>query len=179
MDPEQSVKGTKKAEGSPRKRLTKGEAIQTSVSSSAPYPGSSTAATQEGPLQELLAPQPFPGPSSVLREGSQEKTSQPQKPPKRSSIEASVHISQLPQHPLTPAFMSPGKPEHLLEGSTWQLVDPMRPGPSGSFVTPALHPQSQLLPSHASIIPPEDLPGIPKVFVPRPSQVSLKPRAQD
>uniref|UniRef100_A0A452E8N7 Transcription factor HIVEP3 n=1 Tax=Capra hircus TaxID=9925 RepID=A0A452E8N7_CAPHI len=168
MDPEQSVKGTKKAEGSPRKRLTKGEAIQTSVSSSAPYPGSSTAATQEGPLQELLAPQPFPGPSS-------EKTSQPQKPPKRSSIEASVHISQLPQHPLTPAFMSPGKPEHLLEGSTWQLVDPMRPGPSGSFVTPALHPQSQLLPSHASIIPPEDLPGIPKVFVPRPSQVSLKP----
>ncbi|XDC69015.1 hypothetical protein R6Z07F_000188 [Ovis aries] len=175
MDPEQSVKGTKKAEGSPRKRLTKGEAIQTSVSSSAPYPGSSTAATQEGPLQELLAPQPFPGPSSVLREGSQEKTGQPQKPPKRSSIEASVHISQLPQHPLTPAFMSPSKPEHLLEGSTWQLVDPMRPGPSGSFVTPALHPQSQLLPSHASIIPPEDLPGIPKVFVPRPSQVSLKP----
>ncbi|XP_010860974.1 PREDICTED: transcription factor HIVEP3 isoform X1 [Bison bison bison] len=175
MDPEQSVKGTKKAEGSPRKRLTKGEAIQTSVSSSAPYPGSSTAATQEGPLQELLAPQPFPGPSSVLREGSQEKTGQPQKPPKRSSIEASVHISQLPQHPLTPAFMSPGKPEHLLEGSTWQLVDPMRPGPSGSFVTPGLHPQSQLLSSHASIIPPEDLPGIPKVFVSRPSQVSLKP----
>nr|XP_031539477.1 transcription factor HIVEP3 [Vicugna pacos] len=175
MDPEQSVKGTKKAEGSPRKRLTKGEAIQTSVPSSAPYPGSSTAATQGGPLPELLAPQPFPGPSSVLREGSQEKTGQPQKPPKRSSIEASVHISQLPQHPLTPAFMSPGKPEHLLEGSTWQLVDPMRPGPSGSFVTPGLHPQSQLLPSHASIIPTEDLPGIPKVFVPRPSQVSLKP----
>ncbi|EQB77123.1 transcription factor HIVEP3 [Camelus ferus] len=122
MDPEQSVKGTKKAEGSPRKRLTKGEAIQTSVPSSAP-------------------------------EGSQEKTGQPQKTPKRSSIEASVHISQLPQHPLTPAFMSPGKPEHLLEGSTWQL--------------------SQLLPSHASIIPTEDLPGIPKVFVPRPSQPSV------
>ncbi|KAM6217005.1 transcription factor HIVEP3 [Rhynchocyon petersi] len=175
MDPEQSVKGTKKAEGSPRKRLTKGEAIQTSVSSSAPYPGSGTAATQESPLQELLAPQPFPSSSSVLREGSQEKTGQQQKPSKRSSTEASVHISQLPQHPLTPAFMSPGKPEHLLEGSTWQLVDPMRPGPSGSFVAPGLHPQSQLLPSHASIIPPEDLPGIPKVFVPRPSQVSLKP----
>ncbi|XP_049734915.1 transcription factor HIVEP3 isoform X1 [Elephas maximus indicus] len=175
MDPEQSVKGTKKAEGSPRKRLTKGEVIQTSVSSSAPYPGSATTATQESPLQELLAPQPFPGSSSVLREGSQEKTGQQQKPPKRSSIEASVHISQLPQHPLTPAFMSPGKPEHLLEGSTWQLVDPMRPGPSGSFVAPGLHPQGQLLPSHASIIPPEDLPGIPKVFMPRPSQVSLKP----
>lgn len=175
MDPEQSVKGTKKAEGSPRKRLTKGEAVQTSVSTSAPYPGSSSAATPEGPLQELLAPQPFPGPSSVLRESSQEKMGQQQKPPKRSSIEASVHISQLPQHPLTPAFMSPGKPEHLLEGSTWQLVDPMRPGPSSSFVTPGLHPQSPLLPSHASIIPPEDLPGIPKVFVPRPSQVPLKP----
>ncbi|XP_008581258.1 PREDICTED: LOW QUALITY PROTEIN: transcription factor HIVEP3 [Galeopterus variegatus] len=175
MDPEQSVKGTKKAEGSPRKRLTKGEAIQTSVSSTVPYPGSSTAATQESTPQELLAPQPFPGPSSVLREGSQEKTGQQQKPPKRPPIEASIHISQLPQHPLTPAFMSPGKPEHLLEGSTWQLVDPMRPGPSGSFVAPGLHPQSQLLPSHTSIIPPEDLPGIPKVFVPRPSQVSLKP----
>ncbi|XP_066125579.1 transcription factor HIVEP3 [Saccopteryx bilineata] len=175
MDPEQSVKGTKKAEGSPRKRLTKGEAVQTSAPASVPYPGGSTAATPEGPLQELLAPQPFPGPSSVLREGSQEKTGQQQKPPKRTSIEASVHISQLPQHPLTPAFMSPGKPEHLLEGSTWQLVDPMRPGPSSSFMTPGLHPQSQLLPSHASIIPPEDLPGIPKVFVPRPSQAPLKP----
>ncbi|XP_012591294.2 transcription factor HIVEP3 [Microcebus murinus] len=175
MDPEQSVKGTKKAEGSPRKRLTKGEAIQTSVSSSVPYPGGSTAAPQESPPQELLAPQPFPGPSSVHREGSQEKTGQQQKPPKRPSIEAPVHIPQLPQHPLTPAFMSPGKPEHLLEGSTWQLVDPMRPGPSGSFVTPGLHPQSQLLPSHASILPPEDLPGIPKIFVPRPSQVSVKP----
>ncbi|XP_016060642.1 PREDICTED: transcription factor HIVEP3 isoform X2 [Miniopterus natalensis] len=175
MDPEQSVKGTKKAEGSPRKRLTKGEAVQTSVSASALYPGGSTAATPELPLQELLAPQPFPGPSSVLREASQEKTGQQQKPPKRSSVEASVHISQLQQHPLTPAFMSPSKPEHLLEGSTWQLVDPMRPGPSSSFIAPGLPPQSQLLPSHTSIIPPEDLPGIPKVFVPRPSQAPLKP----
>ncbi|XP_028368810.1 transcription factor HIVEP3 isoform X1 [Phyllostomus discolor] len=175
MDPEQSVKGTKKAEGSPRKRLTKGEAVQASVSAGAPYPGSSTAAAPEGPVQELLAPQPFPGPSPVLREGSQEKAGQQQKPSKRPSIEASVHISQLPQHPLTPAFMSPGKPEHLLEGSTWQLVDPMRPGPSSSFLSPGLHPQGQLLPTHASIIPPEDLPGIPKVFVPRPSQVPVKP----
>nr|XP_034359761.1 transcription factor HIVEP3 isoform X2 [Arvicanthis niloticus] len=168
MDPDQSIKGTKKADGSPRKRLTKGEAIQTSVSSSTPYPGGGTTAPSESATQELLAPQPFSGPS-------QEKTGQQQKPPRRPSIEASVHISQLPQHPLTPAFMSPGKPEHLLEGSTWQLVDPMRPGPSGSFVAPGLHPQSQLLPSHASILPSEDLPGIPKVFVPRPSQVSLKP----
>ncbi|XP_050017382.1 transcription factor HIVEP3 isoform X1 [Alexandromys fortis] len=175
MDPEQSVKCTKKADGSPRKRLTKGEAIQTSVPSSAPYPGSGTTAPSESATQELLSPQPFSGPAVVLREGSQEKTGQQQKPPRRPSIEASVHISQLPQHPLTPAFMSPGKPEHLLEGSTWQLVDPMRPGPSGSFVAPGLHPQGQLLPSHASILPPEDLPGIPKVFVPRPSQVSLKP----
>ncbi|XP_015861303.3 transcription factor HIVEP3 isoform X2 [Peromyscus maniculatus bairdii] len=175
MDPEQSVKCTKKADGSPRKRLTKGEAIQTSVSSSVPYPGSSTNAPSESATQELLTPQPFSGPSVVLREGSQEKTGQQQKPPRRPSIEASVHISQFPQHPLTPAFMSPGKPEHLLEGSTWQLVDPMRPGPSGSFVAPGLHPQGQLIPSHASILPPEDLPGIPKVFVPRPSQVSLKP----
>lgn len=175
MDPEQSIKCTKKADGSPRKRLTKGEAIQTSIPSSAPYPGSGTTAPSESATQELLSPQPFSGPSVALREGSQEKTGQQQKPPRRPSIEASVHISQLPQHPLTPAFMSPGKPEHLLEGSTWQLVDPMRPGPSGSFVAPGLHPQGQLLPSHASILPPEDLPGIPKVFVPRPSQVSLKP----
>ncbi|KAL6042711.1 hypothetical protein STEG23_024383 [Scotinomys teguina] len=175
MEPEESTKCTKKADGSPRKRLTKGEAIQTSVPSSAPYLGSGTSAPSESATQELLTPQPFSGPSVVLREGSQEKTGQQQKPPRRPSIEASVHISQFPQHPLTPAFMSPGKPEHLLEGSTWQLVDPMRPGPSGSFVAPGLHPQGQLLPSHASILPPEDLPGIPKVFVPRPSQVSLKP----
>nr|XP_045006563.1 transcription factor HIVEP3 isoform X2 [Jaculus jaculus] len=175
MDPEQSVKGTKKVDGSPRKRLTKGEAIQTSISSSTPYPGSGTTAPQESTPQELLAPQPFPGPSLVVREGSQEKTSVQQKPPRRPSIETSVHISQLPQHPMTPAFMSPSKPEHLLEGSTWQLVDPMRPGPSGSFVAPGLHPKSQLLPSHTSILPPEDLTGIPKVYVSRPSQVSLKP----
>ncbi|XP_051044617.1 transcription factor HIVEP3 isoform X2 [Phodopus roborovskii] len=175
MDPEQSIKCTKKADGSPRKRLTKGEAIQTSISSSTPYPGSSSAAPSESATQELLTPQSFSGSSVVLREGSQEKMGQQQKPPRRPSIEASVHISQLSQHPLTPAFMSPGKPEHLLEGSTWQLVDPMRPGPSGSFVAPGLPPQGQLLPSHASILPPEDLPGIPKVFVPRPSQVSLKP----
>lgn len=174
MDPEHSIKGTKKAEGSPRKRLTKGESIQTSVASSAPYPSSTVAAaTQESPLQELLVPQPFPGPSLILREGPQEKTGPPQKPPKRPSIEASVHLSQLPQ-PLTPAFRAPGQPEHLLEGSTWQLVDPMRPSPSSSFVTPGgLHPQSQLLPSHTSILPAEDMPGIPKVYVPR-SQVSTK-----
>lgn len=106
MDPEQSVKCTKKADGSPRKWLTKGEAIQTSVPSSTPYPGSGTTAPSESATQELLSPQPFSGPSVVLREGSQEKTSQQQKPPRRPSIEASVHISQLPQHSLTPAFMS-------------------------------------------------------------------------
>ncbi|XP_007492984.2 transcription factor HIVEP3 [Monodelphis domestica] len=199
MDPEQSVKSAQTSEGSPRKRLPKGEAIQVSGPSTAPAPapslapasapslapalapapapapfqGSSTSSSAT-PLHELLSqPQHFTGPPLVLREGTQEKTGH-QKPPKRSTIEGPPHIPQLPQHPLSPAFMSPGKPEHLLEGPTWQLVEPIRPGPSGSFVSPGLHSQSQLLPAHPTIIPPEELQSIPKVYIPRASHISMK-----
>ncbi|XP_027720365.1 transcription factor HIVEP3 [Vombatus ursinus] len=194
MDPEQSVKSAQTSEGSPRKRLPKGEAVQASGPSTAPasapslapapapapapFQGSSPSSPAT-PLHELLSQQQqhFSGPPLVLREGSQEKTGH-QKPPKRCTVEGPTHIPQLPQHPLSPAFMSPGKPEHLLEGPTWQLVEPIRPGPSGSFVSPGLHSQSQLLPAHPTIIPPEELQSLPKVYIPRASHISMK-QAED
>ncbi|KAM9039782.1 LOW QUALITY PROTEIN: transcription factor HIVEP3 [Sarcophilus harrisii] len=199
MDPEPSVKSAQTPEDSPRKRLPKGEAVQACGPSTAPasapslaavsapslapapvpppaptpapFQGSSTSSPAT-PLHELLSQQQhFQGPPLVLREGSQEKTGH-QKPPKRSTVEGPPHIPQLPQHPLSPAFMSPGKPEHLLEGPTWQLVEPIRAGPS--FVTPGLHSQSQLLPAHPTIIPPEELQSLPKVYIPRASHMSMK-----
>ncbi|XP_059585631.1 transcription factor HIVEP3 [Alligator mississippiensis] len=173
MDPEQSQKSTKKAEESPRKRLTKGEVFQTSITSAATYQGSS-ASSQGPPLCDIISQQHFSGSLPIPREESQEKTGH-QKQPKPSSFEHPSHVSQLQQHPLSPAFMSPGKPEHALEGPTWQLVDPARPGPSSSFSSTGLHSHpGQLIPSHSPIIPGEDMPSIQKVFIPRPPQVSLK-----
>ncbi|XP_055655352.1 transcription factor HIVEP3 isoform X1 [Falco peregrinus] len=173
MDPEQSQKSTKKAEESPRKRLPKGEAFQASISSAATYQGSS-ASSQGTPLRDIISQQHFSGSLPIPREESQEKTGHQQQP-KPSSFEHPPHVSQLQQHALSPAFMSPGKPEHVLEGPTWQLVDPVRPGPSGSFSSPGLHSHhGQLLPSHSPIIPGEDMPSVQKVYIPRPSQVSLK-----
>ncbi|KAM7138784.1 transcription factor HIVEP3 isoform 1-T7 [Macrochelys suwanniensis] len=173
MDPEQSQKSTKKAEESPRKRLTKGEAFQSSISSASTYQGSS-ASSQATPIRDIRLQQHFSGSLPIPREESQEKTGH-QKQPKHSSFEHSSHVSQLQQHPLSPAFMSPGKPEQILEGPTWQLVDPVRPGPSGSFSSPGLHSHhSQLIPSHSPILPGEDMPSVQKVYIPRPSQVSLK-----
>ncbi|XP_054026323.1 transcription factor HIVEP3 isoform X1 [Dryobates pubescens] len=173
MDPEQSQKSTKKAEESPRKRLPKGEAFQASISSTTTYQGSS-ASSQGTPLRDIISQQHFSGSLPVPREESQEKPGH-QKQPKPSSFDHPPHVSQLQQHALTPAFMSPGKPEHVLEGPTWQLVDPVRPGPSGSFSSPGLHSHhGQLLPSHSPIIPAEDMPSVQKVYIPRSSQVSLK-----
>uniref|UniRef100_A0A8D2MUW1 HIVEP zinc finger 3 n=1 Tax=Zonotrichia albicollis TaxID=44394 RepID=A0A8D2MUW1_ZONAL len=173
MDPEQSQKSTKKAEESPRKRLPKGEAFQGSVSSPTTYQGSS-APSQGTPLRDIISQQHFSGSLPVPREEPQEKPGH-QKQPKPSSFDHPAHVPQLQQHALAPAFMSPGKPEHVLEGPTWQLVDPVRPGPSGSFPSAGLHAHhSQLLPSHSSIIPAEDMPAVQKVFIPRPAQVSLK-----
>ncbi|NWW00644.1 ZEP3 factor, partial [Machaerirhynchus nigripectus] len=173
MDPEQSQKSTKKAEESPRKRLPKGEAFQGSISSPATYQGSS-APSQGTPLRDIIPQQHFPGALPVAREEPQEKPGH-QKQAKPSSFDHPAHVPQLQQHTLSPAFMSPGKPEHVLEGPTWQLVDPVRPGPSGSFPSPGLHSHhGQLLPSHSPIIPAEDMPAVQKVFIPRPAQVSLK-----
>ncbi|NXG41688.1 ZEP3 factor, partial [Psilopogon haemacephalus] len=173
MDPEQSQKSTKKAEESPRKRLPKGEAFQATISSTTTYQGSS-ASSQGTPLRDIVSQQHFSGSLPVPREEPQEKPGH-QKQPKPSSFEHPPHVSQLQQHALTPAFMSPGKAEHVLEGPTWQLVDPVRPGPSGSFSSPGLHSHhGQLLPSHSPIIPAEDMPPVQKVYIPRSSQVSLK-----
>ncbi|NWV53580.1 ZEP3 factor, partial [Daphoenositta chrysoptera] len=173
MDPEQSQKSTKKAEESPRKRLPKGEAFQGSISSPTTYQGSS-APSQGTPLRDIISQQHFSGSLPVPREEPQEKPGH-QKQPKPSSFDHPAHVPPLQQHALAPAFMSPGKPEHVLEGPTWQLVDPVRPGPSGSFPSAGLHSHhGQLLPSHSPIIPAEDMPAVQKVFIPRPAQVSLK-----
>uniref|UniRef100_A0ACB8FRB4 Transcription factor hivep3 n=2 Tax=Sphaerodactylus townsendi TaxID=933632 RepID=A0ACB8FRB4_9SAUR len=165
MDREQGQKSTKKGEEGPKKRLTKGEAFQGSVSSAAgTYPGSSIP-TQGSPLQDIALQQHF------SREETQEQG--PQAQAKHSSFEP--HVTQLPPHPLSPAFMPPRKQEHVLEGSTWQLVDPARAGTSSSFPAAGLHSSGgQRLPSHPSVVPGEEMPPVQKVYGPRASQVSTK-----
>ncbi|KAL8220266.1 UNVERIFIED_CONTAM: hypothetical protein K2H54_042267 [Gekko kuhli] len=168
MDPEQSQKSTKKGEEGPRKRLVKGEAFQGTVSSTAAatYPGSSVP-LQGSPLRDIASQPHFP------REETQEQGAQVHV--KHSSFEPPSHITQLPPHSLSPAFMPPRKQEHIQEGSTWQLVDPARAGPSSSFPSVGLHSsRGQLLPSHSSVVPGEEMPPVPKVYVPRASQVSTK-----
>lgn len=167
MDPEQSQKSTKKGEEGPRKRLIKGEAFQGTVSSTAAtYPGSSIP-LQGSPLQDIALQQHFP------REETQEQGGQTQV--KHSSFEPPSHITQLPPHSLSPAFMPPRKQEHVLEGSTWQLVDPARAGTSSSFPSAGLHSsRGQFLPSHSSTAPGEEMPPVQKVYAPRASQASAK-----
>lgn len=165
MDPEQAQKSTKKGEQGPRKRLVKGEAFQSSVTSTTTYPGSS-ASVKGSPLRDVAASQ-----QHFQREESQERTGPTQ--PKYSSFEPPPRVTQLQQHPMSPAFLPSRKPENVREGPTWQLVEPARAGPSGSFVSAGLHSaHGQVLPSRT---PEEDMPSVPKVYVPRASQVSLKP----
>ncbi|KAH0631275.1 hypothetical protein JD844_005545 [Phrynosoma platyrhinos] len=167
MDPEQGQKSTKKGEEGPRKRLVKGEVFQGNVSPVATYVSSSTP-LQGSPIQDIASQQHF------SKEESLEKTGQTQT--KHSSFEPLTHIAQLQQHSLSSAYLPPQKQEHALEGSTWQLVDPVRVVPSGSFPPSGLHSShSQILPSRTSVIPEEDMPSVQKVYVSRTSQASLKP----
>ncbi|KAM6428104.1 transcription factor HIVEP3 isoform 1-T2 [Liasis olivaceus] len=167
MDPEQSKRSTKKGDEVPRKRLVKGEAFQSSVSSVTSYP-SSSAPLPGSPLQDVPPQQCF------SRKEAQEKAGQTQ--PKHSSFEHPSHVAQLQQHSLSPAYRTPRKQEHILEGPTWQLVDPARSVPSGSFPSSGL-PSShgQILPSCSSVPTEEDKPPVQKVYIPRTLQVSLKP----
>uniref|UniRef100_A0A8C5WR77 HIVEP zinc finger 3 n=1 Tax=Laticauda laticaudata TaxID=8630 RepID=A0A8C5WR77_LATLA len=167
MDPEQSKRSTKKGDEAPRKRLVKGEAFQSSVSSMTPYP-SSSGLLPGSPLHDVAPQQHF------SREEAQEKTGQAQ--PKHSSFEHPSHVAQIQQHSLSPAYRTPQKQESILEGPTWQLVDPARSVPSGSFPSSAL-PSShgQILPSCSSVSTEEDKPPVQKVYIPRSVQVSLKP----
>ncbi|XP_013922671.1 PREDICTED: transcription factor HIVEP3 isoform X2 [Thamnophis sirtalis] len=167
MDPEQSKRSTKKGDEAPRKRLIKGQAFQSSVSSMTPYP-SSSALLPGSPLHDV-APQP-----RFSREEAQEKVGQAQA--QHPSFEHPSHVAQLQQHSLSPAYRTPRKQEHLLEGPTWQLVDPARPVPSGSFPSSALpSSRGQILPSCSSVSTEEDKPPVQKVYIPRSLQVSLKP----
>ncbi|XP_034269613.1 transcription factor HIVEP3 isoform X1 [Pantherophis guttatus] len=168
MDPEQSKRSTKKGDEAPRKRLVKGEAFQSSVSSMTPYP-SSSALLPGSPHHDVALQQRF-----SREEAAQEKVGQAQ--PKHSSFEHPSHVAQLQQHSLSSAYRTPRKQEHILEGPTWQLVDPARSVPSSSFPSSAL-PSShgQILPSCSSVSTEEDKPPVQKVYIPRSLQVSLKP----
>ncbi|KAJ1189670.1 hypothetical protein NDU88_006414 [Pleurodeles waltl] len=164
MEPEQSRKSTKKSEEGIRRRLTKGEALQGSISSAPVFPERSTA-LQESPATDVPLQPQF---TTVKRKVGRPKLS------KGPSLEHLHHAAKLQQRPLSPAFMSPGNPEHSLEGSAWQLVDSARPSVSGSFDSPGLHSHSQLIPSHAPTMSGEDSPSVQKVYLHRSSQGTLK-----
>ncbi|XP_062818411.1 transcription factor HIVEP3 [Anolis carolinensis] len=165
MDPEQGQKSTKKGEEGPRKRLVKGEAFQGSVSSVATYHLSRSASLQGSPVQDVVPQQHFP------KDEALETTGQTQ--PTHSSFEPLAHLGQ---HSLSSAYMPPRHPEHALEGPTWQLIDPARALPSGSFPPSGPHStHSQILAPRSSVIPEEEASSVQKVYASRTSQVSLKP----
>ncbi|XP_029475465.1 transcription factor HIVEP3 [Rhinatrema bivittatum] len=171
MEPEQSQKSTKKSVEGLRKRLTKREAVQESTLPSVACQESTAASEQGTSSSASISQQHFSTTLKTPREGAQKKVRRPRQP-KCSSFEHLHHASK--QRPVSPAFVSPGKLEYSLEGPAWQLVDPVQPGPSQPFTSSGLHARGQLIPSQPSIIPREDLPSVQKVFVHRPSQVSLK-----
>ncbi|XP_078538028.1 transcription factor HIVEP3 [Lissotriton helveticus] len=164
MEPEQSRKSTKKSEEGIRRRLTKGEALQGSISSAPVFPERSSALQEHPSTDAPLQPQ-F---TTVKRKVGRPKLS------KGPSVEHMHHAAKLQQQPLSPAFIPPGNPEHSLEGSAWQLVDPARPSVSGTFDSPGLQSHGQLIPSHAPPLSGEDLPSVQKVHLHRSSQGSLK-----
>nr|XP_033809972.1 transcription factor HIVEP3 [Geotrypetes seraphini]XP_033809973.1 transcription factor HIVEP3 [Geotrypetes seraphini]XP_033809974.1 transcription factor HIVEP3 [Geotrypetes seraphini]XP_033809975.1 transcription factor HIVEP3 [Geotrypetes seraphini]XP_033809976.1 transcription factor HIVEP3 [Geotrypetes seraphini]XP_033809977.1 transcription factor HIVEP3 [Geotrypetes seraphini]XP_033809978.1 transcription factor HIVEP3 [Geotrypetes seraphini] len=171
MEPEQGQKSTKKSAEGLRKRFAKREALQESVSLAGQE--STSAVSQDTPSGTGASLQHFSSPLKAPREGVQKKVRRPRQP-KCSSFQHLHHASKLEQRPASPAFESPGKLEYSLEGPAWHLVDPLQPGPSQSFTSSGPHAHSQLIPSHPSVIPREDLPSVQKVFVHRPSQISLK-----
>ncbi|KAM8975569.1 transcription factor HIVEP3 [Pelodytes ibericus] len=152
MEPEQGQKSTRKSEEGVRKRLTKGQALQGRSSATGGY----TPSSQE----DLLPQQHFPGSLKLAREGPPRRVGRPCKP--KGPLLEQLHISK-PQ-PTSPAFMAPRvTSESDLDGPTWQVVDPIQPGPSRSFST-ALHARLTR--------PAED--HTQKTYVHRPTQVSVK-----
>ncbi|XP_069479147.1 transcription factor HIVEP3 [Ambystoma mexicanum] len=164
MEPEQSQKSTRKSEESIRRRLTKGEALQGSISSAAAFPECSSS-SQAIPPVDVTSPPQF---TTVKRKVGRPKLY------KGPSFEHAQRVPKLQQQSRSPAFMAPGNAEHSLEGPTWQLVDPPRPAASGAFPSPGLHSHGQHVPSQASVMSGDDSPSVQKVYVHRPSQVSLK-----
>ncbi|XP_075459963.1 transcription factor HIVEP3 isoform X2 [Ascaphus truei] len=160
MEPEQSQKSTRKSEEGVRKRLTKGEALQGSVPPEVAYSASSQG--------DVLPQQHFPSSLKIPREGPQRRVGRPCK--LKGPAFEKPHVSK-PQ-PTSPAFMPPGAAlEHGLEEPAWQVIDPIQPGPSGSFSSSALH--ARPTPSNPpAVLSTEE--STQKPYVHRPSPVSLK-----
>ncbi|CAH2221756.1 transcription factor HIVEP3 isoform X1 [Pelobates cultripes] len=154
MEPEQGQKSTRKSEEGVRKRLIKGEVLHDTAS---PTGGYTTPSGQE----ELFPQQHFPGSLKLAREGPPRRVGRPCKP--KGPLLEQLHVSK--PHPTSPAFMPPRvTSESGLDGPTWQVVDPIQPGPSRSFTTSALHARLTR--------PAED--QTQKTYVHRPTQVSVK-----
>ncbi|XP_053310415.1 transcription factor HIVEP3 [Spea bombifrons] len=153
MESEQGQKSTRKSEEGVRKRLTKGEALQSRTSPAGDY----TPSCQGDPLPQ----QHFPSSLKLTREGPPRRVGRPCKP--KGPLQEQLHISK-PQ-PTSPAFMAPRvTSESGLDGPAWQVVDPIQPGPSRSFSSSALHARLSR--------PAED--STQKAYVYRPTQVSVK-----
>ncbi|KAE8624053.1 hypothetical protein XENTR_v10005810 [Xenopus tropicalis] len=148
MEPEKSQKSTRKLEEGVRKRLSKEEALQVP---------SSPAGLPSKPPGEVVVQQSFPSSLKIPREGPPRRVGRPCKP--KGPLSEQLSKSQT----TSPAFMAPrAAPDHSLEGSTWQVVDPIHPGPSSSY--------SAL---HARITCPTEDPS-QKTYLHRPTEVSVK-----
>uniref|UniRef100_H3B8H9 HIVEP zinc finger 3 n=1 Tax=Latimeria chalumnae TaxID=7897 RepID=H3B8H9_LATCH len=165
MEPDPNQKRRGRPE-SPSRRVTRGEVPQTTT-----YLVSST--PSQGHLPgDIISQHHFSRSLHIPGEQSEK-----QKQPKRASTYAFEHLHHVPQLQLQPvslAFMPPGKTEHNIEGPTWQHVDSARPGPSGTFASPGLHPSSKFVPSHTSVIPGEDSQSTQSVYGHHSAQVPLK-----
>ncbi|XP_018104955.1 transcription factor HIVEP3 [Xenopus laevis] len=148
MEPEKSQKSTRKLEEGVRKRLSKEEALQGR---------SSPAGLPSKPQGGVVVQQSFPSSLKIPREGIPRRVGRPCKA-------KGPHSERLSKAQTTsPAFMAPrAVPEHSLEGSTWQVVDPIHPSPSSSI--------SAL---HARITCTTEDPS-QKTYVHRPTEVSVK-----
>ncbi|XP_041437853.1 transcription factor HIVEP3 isoform X2 [Xenopus laevis] len=148
MEPEKSQKSTRKLEEGVRKRLSKEESLQGP---------SSPAGLPSKPQGKVVVQQSFQSSLKIPREGTPRRVGRPCKA-------KGPHSEQLSKAQTTsPAFMAPrAVPDHTLEGSTWQVVDPIHPGPSSSYS--ALHARITCTAEDAS----------QKTYVHRPTEVSVK-----
>ncbi|XP_068125392.1 LOW QUALITY PROTEIN: transcription factor HIVEP3 [Hyperolius riggenbachi] len=151
MEPEKGQKSTRKSEEGVRKRPNKGEVAQGTRSSSGNFPGSSQ--------EDILPQQHFPSSLKIAREGPPRRVGRPCKP--KVPLLEQLHASK--SQTVSPAFMAPRlDSEHGLEGSAWQVVDPIQSGPSKS--SSALHARLSRLAEDPT----------QKTYIHRPTQVSVK-----
>ncbi|XP_072276990.1 transcription factor HIVEP3 isoform X2 [Pyxicephalus adspersus] len=151
MEPEKGQKSTRKSEEGVRKRPNKGEVVQGTETPAKDYLGTSQ--------EDLLSQPRFPSSLKIAREGPPRRVGRPCKP--KVPLLEQLHISK--SQTVSPAFMAPRTdPQHGLEGSSWQVVDPIQLGPSKS--SSALHTRLSRLAEDPT----------QKAYVQRPTQVSVK-----